>query len=122
MRAGRIKCIFGLLLYFVTFVAEGFTTTRNYIRNSDSVAQTAQLFLRRGSNADHSEIDFIKKSIENRSLVSVESCIGIYNYLQDENRKEEADSNVIFIDASWWHKGDLDGRKMYVVVLIILPK
>lgn len=51
----------------------------------------------------------INMIISDKTLVSVEECIQIHERINDEIN---SDGKAVFIDASWWHKGDLDGRKM----------
>ncbi len=54
--------------------------------------------------------------LEGKTLLSVQECIDSYNIVKGIKDEEDPDAaNVVFLDASWWHKGDLNGRKMYVV-------
>ena len=48
--------------------------------------------------------------IGNQTLLSVETCINLHHNFQKDGQNEN--EKVVFIDASWWHKGNLDGRKM----------
>lgn len=66
--------------------------------------------------------------LEGKTLLSVEECLAAYEYetcmkINNEASKEDVLSasasasasrspKVIFIDASWWHKGDLNGREL----------
>ena len=53
--------------------------------------------------------------LEFNTLVSVEECIRAHNTMKEQGSTlTEKDSKSVFVDASWWHKGDLNGRKMYV--------
>ena len=101
-----------LLLDVSNCIVNGFTNT-NSIRSMLIQTPSIRSNTLKESNGIYSrEVDFIRQSLENKTLVSVETCIEIHNYLQ--HGIEKCCNKVIFIDASWWHKGDLDGRKMYV--------
>jgi len=66
-----------------------------------------------GSDCD--EYGNMLKSIENQTLLSVKTCLDIYRIMTNKSGKEieKRINKVVFIDASWWHKGDLNGRKMF---------
>ena len=48
---------------------------------------------------------FSLKGLEGKPLVSVKECLDVYNNCGN-------DDGVSWIDASWWHKGDLNGRAL----------
>jgi len=50
--------------------------------------------------------------LEGSTLLSVQQCLDAYGAMK---RVESVGNkpNVVFLDASWWHKGDVDGRKMF---------
>jgi hypothetical protein len=52
----------------------------------------------------------ILKTIDNHMLLSVDSCINLYNQYQTFGK--DMRSKLVFIDASWFHKGNLNGREM----------
>jgi len=55
--------------------------------------------------------DHFLKYLESKTLLSVQECLDAYAV----NAKEGGDTDiakVVFIDASWWHKGGMNGRQM----------
>ncbi len=55
------------------------------------------------------------KHLEGKSLLSMDECLEAFRKMKirrNEFDTEPGASNVVFIDASWWHKGSLNGRKM----------
>ena len=55
------------------------------------------------------------KYLEGKTLLSVQECIKVHNAMKSNAIEKSGDGpRAVFLDASWWHKGDLDGRKMYV--------
>jgi len=53
------------------------------------------------------------QSILNQALLSVDTCTKLHQkFLNNENGSNEQE-RIVFIDASWWHKGDWNGRKMF---------
>lgn len=55
------------------------------------------------------------KSIKGKTLLSVSECLNIFQssqVFQESNDEESDESKVVFIDGSWWHKGDLNGREL----------
>ena len=64
------------------------------------------------NHSDENDIDIKKRSILNNTLLSVDTCVKLYErFVHDEN-SSDAQERIVFIDASWWHKGDLNGRAM----------
>ena len=55
--------------------------------------------------------------LEGKTLLSVQQCLEAYSIMKDREAEVNPDaSKVVFLDASWWHKGNLNGRKMYVTI------
>ncbi len=52
----------------------------------------------------------VLKTIDNETLLSVDTCISLYNQFQTHGR--DVKSKLVFIDASWFHKGNSNGREM----------
>ncbi len=52
-------------------------------------------------------------SILRKTLLSVEECIQIYAANAERKKNEDKEGNrsepIIFVDASWWHKGEYSG-------------
>eukprot|EP00588_Corethron_pennatum_P022869 CAMPEP_0194314658 /NCGR_PEP_ID=MMETSP0171-20130528/11509_1 /TAXON_ID=218684 /ORGANISM="Corethron pennatum, Strain L29A3" /LENGTH=349 /DNA_ID=CAMNT_0039070179 /DNA_START=198 /DNA_END=1247 /DNA_ORIENTATION=+ len=49
--------------------------------------------------------------IDSKTLVSVEDSLDAYNAMKQGSDTEK--NKIVFVDASWWHKGGLDGRTMF---------
>jgi hypothetical protein len=93
-----------------TNVQSKFQRRSNFHYKHNTYKQTLTLS-RQALNNSNDDIDkAIPLPIENQTLLSVEVCIDLHrkNCMPSNNKR----GNVIFVDASWWHKGDLDGRKM----------
>lgn len=52
-------------------------------------------------------------SLKGKRFVSIAECLDLFQY-QLKERKGSDQNKLVFIDGSWWHKGNLNGRKMYV--------
>lgn len=86
---------------------------QNYVRGFTNLLTT----LARVGNIDTA---ILAKSnalehLEGNTLLSVQQCLKAYNAMKGVEGMGDK-PNLIFLDASWWHKGDLDGRKMYVTL------
>ena len=58
-------------------------------------------------NDDHYHLD----CLDGKNLVSVEECIDAYRATRSMNG-DNGGFGLKFIDGSWWHKGDLNGRAL----------
>jgi len=57
----------------------------------------------------HSEL---LASIEGDTMLSVKKCLDIYQALKTKINVADKTIPLKFIDSSWWHKGDLNGREL----------
>ena len=80
---------------------------RNLLRHSLSTSVVLDMS---SEQSNGREKEKILEIIENQTLLPVETCINLHQKCQKDEQNEK--NKVIFIDCSWWHKGNLNGRKM----------
>ena len=72
---------------------------------------TSLKFSKLNNHADSdNEEGSVIKTIEHQTLLSVETCINLHQHWLNDG--QNWNSKIVFVDASWWHKGNLNGRKM----------
>lgn len=101
--------LFYLILGSMTNFASSFLTTSPLFGNHYSICSeksSSYVFSEEYKNDNDSVIS----SIEHKTLLTVDTCIDLHRDLV--LHEDAGEGRIVFIDASWWHKGDLDGRKM----------
>lgn len=74
----------------------------------------SSLMTSKRKNQNGNDYDSLE-AIDGVTLLSVETCINLHrNNIEYDisNKRSNKESKVVFVDASWWHKGSLNGRQM----------
>ena len=63
------------------------------------------------NNNNNNESNDLYSMLSNKNLVSVQDCLDAKTISNQQQEQERSEGNVVFIDASWYHKGGRSGRE-----------
>mmetsp|Transcript_3860 Transcript_3860/g.5253 ORF Transcript_3860/g.5253 Transcript_3860/m.5253 type:complete len:104 (+) Transcript_3860:114-425(+) len=89
------------------FILDGFTNSYlfNNVKRSNIARSISSKFT---PNCNES---MILDDLEGNTLLNVDECLFAYKNANFQSR-DQGGTRLVFIDASWWHKGNLNGREL----------